>query len=121
MGSVVTSGVRTPCSTDGRRRAGQAPLTYQAWRMFPGGVFMIALVKDRLPELAALCRRYQVRRLVLFGSAASGRFSPERSDLDFLVEYAVLPPIPRAQCYFGLLQELEQLFVRPIDLVDVAA
>jgi predicted nucleotidyltransferase len=82
---------------------------------------MIALVRDRLPELAALCRRYNVRRLALFGSAASGPFAPERSDLDFLVEFATLRPIRRAECYFGLLQDMEQLFGRPIDLVDVAA
>ena len=82
---------------------------------------MIDLVRRHVPELADLCRRYNVRRLALFGSAASGQFSPEHSDLDFLVEFAAMSPIRRADCYFGLLQGLEELFARPIDLVDAAA
>lgn len=82
---------------------------------------MITLVRDRLPELAILCQRYHVQRLALFGSAASGSFSPEHSDLDFLVEFAALPPVQHAQCYFGLLRDLERLFIRSVDLVDVAA
>ena len=36
--------------------------------------------------LEAFCRRYHIRRLSLFGSAARGQLGPE-SDLDFLVEY----------------------------------
>ena len=48
---------------------------------------MIAEVGSRRMELADLCRRFGVRRLDLFGSAARGDFDPERSDLDFLVEF----------------------------------
>ncbi|MCL4541195.1 MAG: nucleotidyltransferase domain-containing protein [Chloroflexi bacterium] len=82
---------------------------------------MITLVRDRLPDLALICERYQVQRLALFGSAVSGTFAPEHSDLDFLVEFAALPPVRRAQCYFGLLHDLESLFGRPIDLVEGTA
>src|ERR1700735_4649132 len=40
---------------------------------------------DVLPEL---CRRFHVRRLDLFGSAATGQnFDPVRSDLDLLVSF----------------------------------
>jgi predicted nucleotidyltransferase len=38
-------------------------------------------------ELRVLCRRFHVRRLDLFGSAARGDFDPERSDVDLLVEF----------------------------------
>ena len=48
---------------------------------------MISLVADRSDEIAALCRRHQVQRLDLFGSAATGDFDPESSDLDFLVTF----------------------------------
>ena len=82
---------------------------------------MIALVRDRLAELETACQRYAVRRLTLIGSAAAGTFKPETSDLDFLVEFTPLPPVRRAQCYFGLLLDLEQLFGRSVDLVDLAA
>lgn len=37
-------------------------------------------------KVAALCRKYHVRRLGLFGSAARGELSPE-SDIDLLVEF----------------------------------
>jgi predicted nucleotidyltransferase len=37
-------------------------------------------------RLTALCRRYHVRRLSLFGSAARGELAPE-SDIDLLIEF----------------------------------
>jgi predicted nucleotidyltransferase len=48
---------------------------------------MIDAIQLRREELRALCRRFHVRRLDLFGSAARGDFDPERSDVDFLVEF----------------------------------
>ena len=42
-------------------------------------------------ELEDLCRRFGVRRLELFGSAAVGKYRPGESDLDFLVEFEELP------------------------------
>lgn len=46
----------------------------------------------RKPKLEELCRRFRVRRLELFGSAATERYSPENSDIDFLVEFATPAP-----------------------------
>ena len=69
------------------------------------------------PELEALCRRFHVRRLELFGSAASGRDISGKSDLDFLVEFEPLPRGAYADNYFGLLEALVTLFDRPVDLV----
>lgn len=37
-------------------------------------------------EIAALCTRYQVKELCLFGSAARGEMRPE-SDIDLLVDF----------------------------------
>ena len=54
-----------------------------------------------LAALPALCRRFGVRRLDLFGSAATGRFDPTRSDLDFLVVFEEIPPTAYADAYFG--------------------
>lgn len=67
-------------------------------------------------ELADLCRRYGVRRLDLFGSAATGAFDPSRSDVDFLVEFDE-DPTRLFDRYFGLKESLEALFGRPVDLV----
>ena len=66
--------------------------------------------------LEELCRRYQVRRLSLFGSSLRADFDPDRSDLDFLVEFDE-PPDGRP-ANFGLMKALRDLFGRPIDLVD---
>ena len=72
-------------------------------------------------ELDALCRRYRVRTLELFGSAADGSFDPRRSDLDFLVDFLPLEPGQPFAFYFGLLESLRQLFSRRVDLVTSRA
>lgn len=76
---------------------------------------------EHAAALADLCRRYGVQRLELFGSAATGRDDPVRSDLDFLVEFEPLPDGSYADAYFGLLEGLEALFGRPVDLVVASA
>lgn len=82
---------------------------------------MIAGVASRRTELADLCRRFGVRRLDLFGSAARGDFDPERSDLDFLYEFEGKRPGGYANAFFGLKEGLERLFGRPVDLIAHAA
>jgi uncharacterized protein with HEPN domain/predicted nucleotidyltransferase len=72
------------------------------------------IVERNLPEIAELCRRFGVRRLDLFGSAATGRFDDRRSDLDFLVKFE---PEARGKSYFRLLEEFEKLFGRKVDLL----
>jgi hypothetical protein len=57
----------------------------------------------------------------LFGSAATNRFDPERSDIDLLVEFEPMPPGAYATAYFGLREALEAAFGRGVDLVTEAA
>ena len=78
-------------------------------------------IKQKLAEIETLCRRHHVLRLDLFGSAATGQDLPDESDLDFLVEFGTVPPGSYADAYFGLLESLEQLFDRPVDLVVESA
>jgi predicted nucleotidyltransferase len=83
---------------------------------------MTSIVQARLTELSRLCATYRARRLDVFGSAARDEdFDPDRSDLDFLVEFESMPPDEHADSYFGLLFALEDLFGRPIDLVEMTA
>jgi uncharacterized protein len=42
-------------------------------------------------QITELCQRYQVKRLEIFGSAATGAFKPEASDLDFVVDFGDRP------------------------------
>jgi hypothetical protein len=78
---------------------------------------MNRLIEEKRIELNALFKRYRVDRIELFGSATSDRFDPQTSDLDFLVEFAGLGPGEYAEAYFGLLEALQELFQRPVDLV----
>jgi predicted nucleotidyltransferase len=78
-------------------------------------------IEEHRPELAQLCRRYRVLSLSLFGSAARDDFDLERSDYDFLVDFEALPTGQYADAYFGLLESLERLMGRPVDLVVASA
>ncbi len=81
---------------------------------------VIDVIDEQRETLEELCRQHRVRRLEVFGSAADGTFDPERSDLDFLVEYFPLAPGEHYEAYFGLLESLETLFGRHVDLVDAS-
>ena len=78
---------------------------------------MISVVSEQAAELEQLCLRYSVLRLDLFGSAVTSQYQPEESDLDFVVEFQSLPDGAYADTYFGLLEALERLFGKPVDLV----
>ena len=82
---------------------------------------MSPLIDQHRNELSELCRRYRVQSLSLFGSATRDDFDPARSDYDFLVDFAALQPGQYAYAYFGLLEGLEQLLGRPVDLVVSSA
>lgn len=72
--------------------------------------------------LKVLCSKYAVRRLKLFGSAVGETFDPQRSDLDFLVEFDGPPVDMRLGTqFFGFLDELQALFERRIDLLEEGA
>jgi len=78
---------------------------------------MIELVAQKRNEIAGLCRRLNVRRLDVFGSAATGAFNPEKSDIDFLVEFGEHGQLNVAKRYFELEKSLMELFDRDVDLV----
>lgn len=72
-------------------------------------------------EIFAVCRRYGVERLEVFGSAATGRFDPASSDFDFIVR------LGRGQArdlgslgrrFVGLAESLEAMLGRTVDLIS---
>ena len=74
-------------------------------------------ISRKRTEIAALCGRYGVSRLEVFGSAARGYdFDPERSDVDLLVTFA-----PDTQygldLHMNLEEALQKLLGRPVDLL----
>ena len=81
----------------------------------------IPLVEGKRADIIRLCEQHRVKRLELFGSAAAGGFDPGHSDMDFLVEFLPLRSGECADAYFGLLEALQALFERSVDLVMLDA
>lgn len=80
---------------------------------------MHAYITEKREELAELCRRYDVVRLEIFGSAARATdFDPDTSDADFLVEFDPDSNLPPFRQYFGLVEELSKTLGCPVDLVE---
>jgi len=82
---------------------------------------MIALVQKNKRELFELCRKFEVERLDLFGSAATTFFEPSSSDLDFVVEFTNRAPGTYLDRYLDFAEALEALFQRPVDLITERA
>lgn len=82
---------------------------------------MNSIIDRQQGEVAKICRRFEVARLEVFGSAVTGEFDEQRSDLDFLVEFGSALTSPRFDAFFGLQRALAELFGRSIDLVEAGA
>ena len=78
---------------------------------------MLPLIAERRSEIADICRRFGVRRLAVFGSAARGDdFNSERSDVDFLVAFEPDEGGTLGE-FFALRDALAAAVGRPVDLV----
>ena len=83
---------------------------------------MIAEIATHRAAVAALCARFHVRRLDVFGSAARGTdFDPARSDIDLLVEFDPGQATPTFADVLALQDALESLFGRKVDLAMAGA
>ncbi len=76
------------------------------------------LITDNIQKIIALCRKYRVKSLYVFGSILTNRFN-ENSDVDFSAtfhpeENPLIAGENRIQFYIGL----QELLGRRIDLVD---
>jgi len=79
---------------------------------------MLPLIKNNIDKVKSLCQAHNVDVFSLFGSATRKEFSAS-SDLDFLVRFSPnIPLLDYADNYFNLLEKLQQLFNRDIDLVS---
>ena len=68
-------------------------------------------------EIAELCRKYHVRRLSVFGSAARDDFDPATSDVDIIVEFEDLPLKEYVENKYSLHDELAARLHRKVDLL----
>jgi predicted nucleotidyltransferase len=78
---------------------------------------MIQYIQDRLNEIIVLCKLHRVSSIALFGSAANETMN-EHSDIDLLVDFSEdIEVLEYADNYFSLLEKLETLLGKRVDLV----
>ncbi len=82
---------------------------------------MVDVVESNREAIAALCARYGVARLFVFGSALGEDFLPGESDVDLLVEFGPHEGYALVDAYFGLLDDLRALLGTEVDLLMVDA
>jgi predicted nucleotidyltransferase len=80
---------------------------------------MLKQIEESLDQIAAICRRFDVKTLELFGSAARGDFDPQTSDVDFFIEFQDYGSPSIADQWFGFQEEMERLLGRSVDLTSL--
>ena len=70
-----------------------------------------------LEQIAAICGKYDVEELCVFGSVLRGEFRPD-SDVDFLVTFQGDDAGPWFGKYEDMEHDLAALLRRPVDLVS---
>ena len=71
-------------------------------------------------DIRQLCTQYKVRRLYAFGSVLTSKFD-ENSDIDFIVDFEPIDIAQYADNYYDLKFSLEDVFKKPIDLLEEKA
>ena len=70
-----------------------------------------------MDQIKSLCAANEVNSLFAFGSVTGSGFNPA-SDVDLVVDIYSSNPLDYADHYFSLKFSLEQLFKRPVDLLE---
>ncbi len=80
------------------------------------------IIETNIHKIIDLCRRFHVRRLWVFGSILTPRFS-DQSDIDLCVDFDrnQIELYDYANNFFGFLYALEELLGRKIDITEDSA
>lgn len=76
------------------------------------GLGIIDIIGDKRAQVLEIARRYGATDVRIFGSVARGEARPD-SDVDVLVQF---PPKYRLLDHIGLMQDLEDLLGRKVDV-----
>ena len=77
-------------------------------------------LSKHIHSIKKLCIKHKVKTLYAFGSVLTDEFNIE-SDVDFIVDFENLSVEDYADNYFELKFSLEDVFKRPIDLLEEKA
>ena len=75
------------------------------------------IIETHRDQIHRLCRQFGVQSLDVFGSATGDAFDPQRSDIDFIVNFGPGAQPDLFNRYFGLNEALAALLRRKVDLV----
>ncbi|MDE6073533.1 MAG: nucleotidyltransferase domain-containing protein [Muribaculaceae bacterium] len=78
------------------------------------------LIEMNMDKIIALCKKYKVAKLWVFGSILTSRFNDD-SDVDFSVIFHYDQIHDLFEVFFDFIEELQLLLGRRIDLVDETA
>lgn len=76
------------------------------------------LIEMNIDKIVALCKKYKVAKLWVFGSILTPRFNDD-SDVDFLVDFddERIELLDYADNFFNFIHEIEAVVGRKVDMV----
>jgi predicted nucleotidyltransferase len=77
-------------------------------------------IENYLQEIKKLCVQCKVKHLYAFGSVLTEKFN-SKSDIDLLVDFEPIEIENYADNYYNLKFSLEEIFKRPVDLLEEKA
>jgi len=98
-------------------------MCWASWKGSGSGTGKIAyicdmnLIDQNRVKLIELCELHKVQEFYLFGSILTNRFN-ESSDVDVLIQFGHVELADYFDNYMNLKEKLEELFKRPVDLVE---
>ena len=75
------------------------------------------LIESNMDKIIALCKKYKVSKLFVFGSILTNRFN-DNSDIDLVVDFNKAEVSDYFDNYFDFKYALENLFGREVDLLE---
>ncbi|MCR8874755.1 nucleotidyltransferase family protein [Phocaeicola barnesiae] len=75
------------------------------------------LIENNIQKIVALCKKYKVNKLFVFGSILTDRFNDD-SDVDLVVSFNKAEVSDYFDNYFDFKYSLEDLFGREVDLLE---
>ena len=116
-GSVEVSGSSPLYSTNGEFRA-KSEFAFLLYRYKSLYLQPMKLIEMNIDKIIALCKKYKVAKLWVFGSILTPRFNDE-SDVDFLVDFDEqhIDLLDYADNFFNFIHEIEAVVGRKVDMV----
>jgi predicted nucleotidyltransferase len=78
------------------------------------------ILEENINNINRLCSKHKVKTLFAFGSVLTNHFN-KNSDIDFIVDFEPIDIAQYADNYYDLKFSLENIFRKPVDLLEEKA